>query len=70
VKVSGFDRILAAYEHGMQKLADELVAELDPTAEERVHLLLASQLAQAVVRAYDAFQLDRGPALDAAKSVM
>jgi type IV secretory pathway ATPase VirB11/archaellum biosynthesis ATPase len=68
--VPGFDRILAAYEHGMQKLADELVAELDPTDEERGHLLLVSQLAQALVRAYDAFHLDRGPALDATKSVM
>ena len=68
--MSGFDRILAAYEHGMQKLADELVAELDPSDEERAHLLLASQLAQAVVRAYDSFGLDRGPALDATKSVM
>ena len=66
----GFDRILAAYEHGMQKLADELVAELDPTDDERGHLLLASQLAQAVIRAYDSFRLDRGPGLDAAKSVM
>jgi pilus assembly protein CpaF len=68
--VPGFDRILAAYEHGMQKLADELVAELDPSEEERGHLLLASLMAQAVVRAYDAFHLDRGPALDATKSVM
>jgi Type II/IV secretion system protein len=68
--VPGFDRILAAYEHGMQKLTDELIAELDPTDEERGHLLLASQLAQAVIRAYDSFRLDRGPALDAAKSVM
>jgi type IV secretory pathway ATPase VirB11/archaellum biosynthesis ATPase len=68
--VAGFDRILAVYEHGMQKLADELVAELDPSDEERGHLLLASQLAMAVVRAYDAFHLDRGPALDATKSVM
>jgi type IV secretory pathway ATPase VirB11/archaellum biosynthesis ATPase len=68
--VAGFDRILAVYEHGMQKLADELVAELDPSDEERAHLLLASQLAMAVVRAYDAFHLDRGPALDATKSVM
>jgi type IV secretory pathway ATPase VirB11/archaellum biosynthesis ATPase len=68
--VAGFERILAAYEHGMQKLADELVAELDPTDEERGHLMLASQLAQSVVRAYDSFRLDRGPALDAAKSVM
>jgi type IV secretory pathway ATPase VirB11/archaellum biosynthesis ATPase len=68
--VPAFERILAAYEHGMQKLADELVAELDPTDEERGHLMLASHLAQSVVRAYDAFRLDRGPALDAAKSVM
>jgi type IV secretory pathway ATPase VirB11/archaellum biosynthesis ATPase len=68
--VPGFDRILAAYEYGMQKLADELVAELDPTEEERAHLLLASQLAQALVRAYDAFHLDKGPPLDATKSVM
>jgi type IV secretory pathway ATPase VirB11/archaellum biosynthesis ATPase len=68
--VPGFERILAAYEHGMQKLADELVAELDPSDEERGHLLLASQLAQAVIRAYDSFRLDRGPALDATKSVM
>jgi type IV secretory pathway ATPase VirB11/archaellum biosynthesis ATPase len=70
VTVPGFDRILAAYEHGLQRLVDELVAELDPTDEERGHLLLASQLAQSVVRAYDSFRLDRGPALDAAKSVM
>jgi type IV secretory pathway ATPase VirB11/archaellum biosynthesis ATPase len=68
--VPGFERILAAYEHGMQKLADELVAELDPTDEERGHLLLAAQMAQAVVRAYDSFRLDRSPALDATKSVM
>jgi Flp pilus assembly CpaF family ATPase len=68
--VAGFERILAAYEHGMQKLADELVAEMDPTDEERGHLLLASQMAQAVVRAYDSFRLDRGQGLDAAKSVM
>ncbi len=66
----GFERILAAYEHGMQKLADELVAELAPNDEERAHLMLAAQMAQAVVRAYDSFRLDRGPGLDAARSVM
>jgi type IV secretory pathway ATPase VirB11/archaellum biosynthesis ATPase len=54
----------------MQKLADEMVAELDPSDEERTHLLLASQLAMAVVRAYDSFNLDRGPMLDATRSVM
>lgn len=65
-----FDRILAAYEHGLKKLADELVAELDPPEEERTHLLLVAQLLQAVVHAYDAFQLNRAPSLEASTSVM
>jgi hypothetical protein len=28
-------RILAAYEHGLRKLADELIAENEPSDEER-----------------------------------
>jgi type IV secretory pathway ATPase VirB11/archaellum biosynthesis ATPase len=70
VMVPGLERILAAYEHGLQKLADEMIAELDPSDQEKMQLLLASQLAQAVVRTYDSFQLERGPALDASTSVM
>ena len=65
-----FDRILSAYEHGLKKLADELIAERDPPEEERVHLLLVSQLVQSLVRTYDTFQLNRSPALEASKSVM
>lgn len=65
-----FDRILSAYEHGLKKLADELIAELDPPEEERVHLLLVSQMVQALIHTYDAFQLNRAPALEASKSVM
>ena len=65
-----FDRILSAYEYGLKKLADELIAELDPPEEERVHLLLVSQLIQSLVHSYDAFQLNRAPALEASKSVM
>jgi type IV secretory pathway ATPase VirB11/archaellum biosynthesis ATPase len=68
--VPGFERILAAYEHSLQRLADEMIAELDPSDQEKMQLLLASQLAQAVVRTYDSFQLERGPALDASTSVM
>jgi Tfp pilus assembly pilus retraction ATPase PilT len=68
--VPEFDRILSAYEHGLKKLADELIAELDPPEEERVHLLLVSQLIQSLVHTYDAFQLNRAPALEASKSVM
>ncbi len=65
-----FDRILAAYEHGLRKLADELLAEMDPPEEERVHVLLVSQLLEAVVHAYDSFQFGRTGSLDAHTSVM
>jgi len=68
--VPAFDRILAAYEHGLKKLADELIAEIDPSDDERSHLLLVAQIVQAVVHSYDAYQLDRAPALEASTSVM
>ena len=64
------DRILAAYEHGLRRLADDLVAELDPSEEDKADLMLVVQLLEAVVRTYDAFQLNRSPALEASKSVM
>lgn len=65
-----FDRILSAYEHGLKKLADELIADLDPQEEERVHLLLVSQMVQALIHAYDSFQMNRAPGLEASRSVM
>jgi type IV secretory pathway ATPase VirB11/archaellum biosynthesis ATPase len=68
--VPGFDRILAAYEHGLKKLADELVAELDPPEEDRTDLMLVAQILQAVVHSYDSYKLNRTPALEASTSVM
>lgn len=65
-----FDRILAAYEHGLKKLADELVAEIDPPEEERAHLMLVAQILQAVVHSYDSYQLNRATSLEASTSVM
>ena len=65
-----FDRVLAAYEHGLKKLADELIAELDPPEAERAHLLLVAHILQAVVHSYDSFQLNKTPALEASTSVM
>lgn len=65
-----FERILAAYEHGLKRLADELVAERDPPEEERAHLMLVAQILQAVVQSYDAYQLNRAPSLEASTSVM
>lgn len=65
-----FDRILAAYEYGLKKLADELLADRDPSDDERGHLLLVSELVQSLVHTYDAYQLSRAPGLEASKSVM
>ncbi len=65
-----FDRILTAYEHRLRQLADELIADLDPSPEEQVHMLLVTQLLQSVVRTYESFQLSHGKALEASTSVM
>ncbi len=58
-------RILAAYEYGLRRLADELIAENEPSDEERAHLLLVSQMAQALVKAYDTHQLKQAVSLEA-----
>lgn len=65
-----FDRILTAYEHRLRQLADELVADLDPSPEEQVHVLLVTQLLQGIVRTYGSFQLSHASVLDASTSVM
>jgi Flp pilus assembly CpaF family ATPase len=64
------DRILAAYEHALRRLADDLVAELDPPEDERADLMLVVQLLEVLVRTYDTYQLNRSPSLEASKSVM
>ena len=68
--MANVDRILAAYEHGLRRLADDLVAELDPPEQDKADLMLVVQLLEAIVRTYDSFQLNRSPALEASKSVM
>jgi type IV secretory pathway ATPase VirB11/archaellum biosynthesis ATPase len=62
--------ILSAYEHGLKKLADELVAEMDPSDDERIHLMLVTQLAQNICRTYATFNQSSGSSLDASTSVM
>jgi Tfp pilus assembly pilus retraction ATPase PilT len=68
--MANVDRILAAYEHGLKRLADDLVTELDPSEEDKADLMLVVQLLEAIVRTYDTFQLNRSPSLEASKSVM
>jgi type IV secretory pathway ATPase VirB11/archaellum biosynthesis ATPase len=62
------DRILAAYERGLKKLADDLVAENKSPEEERAHLMLLARILQAVVGSYGAHQLDQAAALQAARA--
>ena len=53
------DRVLAAYERGIKKLADDLANENKSSPEDRTHLMLVARMLQAVVSAYSAHQLDQ-----------
>jgi type IV secretory pathway ATPase VirB11/archaellum biosynthesis ATPase len=68
--VAGPDRILSAYENALKKLADELIAEMDPNEDDRLHLMLVTQLLQSICRTYDSFNLKNSSGLEASKSVM
>ncbi|NLO26745.1 MAG: Flp pilus assembly complex ATPase component TadA [Actinobacteria bacterium] len=60
-------RILAAFETRLAKLAADLIAETEPSAEDRAHLLLVAHLAQGVIKSYGSHQLDLAAAMEAAK---
>ena len=64
------DRILAAYEQGLTRLADDLIAQNNPPEEDRAHLILLSRLLQAVVGTYKSHQLDQAATLQVAGSVL
>jgi hypothetical protein len=61
--VPAFDRILASYEQGLKKLADDIVAQNNPPEEERANLMMLTRMLQAVVTTYQAHQLDRAATL-------
>lgn len=64
------DRILAAYEQGLTRLADDLIEQNNPPAEDRAHLMLLARLLQAVVGTYKSHQLDQAATLQVAGSVL
>lgn len=68
--VPDFERMSKAYQSGLRQLTDELVAGLDPTPEEKDHLLLVSRLLEGVVQSYSAYWLTRSTALDTSTSIM
>lgn len=53
------DRVLAAYEKGIKKLAEDLAAENKCSADDKAHLDLVARMLQAVVNAYTSHQLDQ-----------
>lgn len=65
-----FERMFKAYQSGLRQLTDDLMAGLDPSPEERDHLLLLSQLLEGLVRSYSAHWMTRANALDTSTSVM
>jgi len=68
--VPAFNRILAAYEQRLKKLADELVAETNPPEHERDQLMLVTRVLQAVVKTYETEQLDQAVTQEGLRSVM
>ena len=67
--MASFDRILASYEQGLKKLADDLIAQNNPSEEERANLTMLTHMLQAVVTTYQTHQLDRAAALQATKPI-
>jgi Flp pilus assembly CpaF family ATPase len=67
--VPALDRILAAYEQGLKKLADDLVAQTKPSAQERAQLMLMTKVLQAVIKTYEANELDQAITQEGVRSV-
>ena len=57
--MASIDRVLAAYERGVKKLAEDLADENRSAPEDRAHLMLLARMLQAVVNSYTSHQLDQ-----------
>jgi type IV secretory pathway ATPase VirB11/archaellum biosynthesis ATPase len=68
--VPAFNRILAAYEQGIKKLAEELAAQTNPSPTERAQLMLMTRVLQAVVKTYEANELDEAITQEGLRSII
>lgn len=68
--MADLERIFNAYESGLRRLDDELLAGVDLTPDDRDHLMLLRRLVEGLVRSYASYHLDRSGGLDATTSVM
>lgn len=68
--MTDLQRILNAYEKGLEQLHDDVATGMGATREEQEHLDFLHQLLQGLLRSYASFQLSKAPSLDASTSVM
>ncbi|MHB8870747.1 MAG: hypothetical protein ACYC6T_02735 [Thermoleophilia bacterium] len=69
-RLADFDHIQRAYERGLRQLADDLIAEFDPTDDQKRQIVLINGILSSVVRAYGAHQSLISEPLDVQTSVM
>jgi type IV secretory pathway ATPase VirB11/archaellum biosynthesis ATPase len=65
-----FSRIGAAYQSGLDRLADSIITKLEVSPEQRDEILLVNHLLKSMVTAYSTFHVGSGSRLDASTSVM
>ena len=65
-----FSRIGAAYQSGLDRLADDIIAKLDVSPDQREEVLLVNHLLKSMVTAYSTYHFGSGSRLDASTSVM
>jgi type IV secretory pathway ATPase VirB11/archaellum biosynthesis ATPase len=61
--------LIASYQHRLRHLADELIAELDPSEQEQQRLLVIVELVDALVRTYDSLHFDSSQIVERRASV-
>lgn len=65
-----FSRVGAAYQSGLDRLAEDIIANLEVSPEQRDDILLVNHLLKSVVTAYSTYHFGSGSLLDASTSVM
>jgi hypothetical protein len=65
-----FNRIGAAYQGGLDRLADDIIEKLEPSPEQRDQVLLLNHMLKSLVVAFTSFQFGASSRLDASTSVM
>lgn len=68
--MADLERIFDAYESGLRRLNEDLLAGVDLSPDDRDHLMLLRRLVEGLVRSYAAYHLGRTGSLDANTSIM